>query len=234
MKPSYCSTNVSRGEEVLPLAITRAEGRAGCIAALDCKGDWIRPEPVTEAQVSGEQVCYRYRHSTRLCLAPRQPGGRREDRPVLGIPQLLGPVDPAIWRKRLLSARDTCVTQAFSADRTVGLVRARVASVYTRRHTRGRWFARMEFTDDAGEQFDWIVPEVKLVDILAPQIDCEGGVLGSFAQMVCRALSGEVFLTIGLTLPNDRMPGRFGGCHPLVVGIHSFPDYLEQLAETVR
>jgi hypothetical protein len=54
------------------------------------------------------------------------------------------------------------------------------------------------------------------------------------AHMVALFARVDTFLALGLTKPNHRFPGRFRGCHPLVVGIHTVPDYRVFLAEAVH
>lgn len=214
--------------ELLPVAITRVEGGGGCVAARTRDGSWIRPRPVSEDQVTGVGARYLYGRWTEVDLGEHLVNERIEDRPVRSVPELRGVVDRTEWRAAIVAACDSSVANAFSSGRTAGMVKVQVDEIYARRHLRGRWFVRMKFTDGQGEHYDWIVPEVRMVDLVAPMI-AAGQLPTAFAQQLRGVLSGDVFLAIGLTLPNDRMPGQFGGCHPLVVGVHSFPDYVDQL-----
>ncbi|MFD7424404.1 hypothetical protein ACFV6M_28730 [Streptomyces californicus] len=77
------------------------------------------------------------------------------------------------------------------------------------RSTGGRTFLRLEFTDNTGERFDWIVRDVRLLDAGPGEIALP---VGPEAPLL--------YAAVGLTHPNHRFPGRFRGCHPLVVGLH--------------
>jgi hypothetical protein len=89
-----------------------------------------------------------------------------------------------------------------------------VREVYLRRSTGGRIFVRCRFADGSGAGYDWIVPEIAFAARARELIHSGRPGTGDLAG------AEAVYLALGLTKPNGRLPGRFGGCHPLVVGVH--------------
>ncbi|MCG0287988.1 hypothetical protein [Streptomyces sp. PSAA01] len=196
---------------LLPLAVTLDAGGGACVAGLDLDGRWIRPEPVTAEQV-GPEGPYAFFHPVRIGLGPStEPDARPEDRAVIAPPRPAGPaLDPAMRERLLKDTADATVEKAFAGERSAGLVPADVRRVYGRRATGGRSFLRLEFTDASGAEHDWIVRDARLVRAFPAPLE------GPLPD-----LAGPCFLSIGLTKPNGRFPGRFRGCHPLVVGVLS-------------
>jgi hypothetical protein len=204
---------------LVPLAVTLAEGGDACVAGLTADGAWLRPEPVTAGQVSGADPAYAFFRSVSLVLAPSaEPDARSEDRAVVsgpwpGVP-LVGSARSELLRKHA----DADVEEAFRGERSTGLVAARPTRLRHRRATGGRTFLRLTFTDASGTGYDWIVRDVRLLHDPA----FAAGVADP--DDVAPALAGPhappLYLAVGLTKPNGRFPGRFRGCHPLVVGVH--------------
>ncbi|MEU8588291.1 hypothetical protein AB0C59_15025 [Streptomyces sp. NPDC048664] len=198
-------------ETFLPLAVTLDTDGGACVAGLDADGRWIRPEPVTADEV-GPEGPYAFFRPVRLGLGPStEPDARPEDRAVRTPPRPAGEALGAAARARLLrDSADAGVEAAFAGERSAGLVAVQVRRLYGRPSTGGRSFLRMEFTDASGAEHDWIVRDRRLVRRFpAPHQDPPPD------------LAGPCFLSIGLTKPNGRFPGRFRGCHPLVVGVLS-------------
>ncbi|WP_030241107.1 hypothetical protein [Streptomyces sp. NRRL S-350] len=198
-------------DTLVPLAVTLDADGGACVAGLDADGRWIRPEPVTAGEV-GPDGPYAFFRPVRIGLGPStEADARPEDRTVLEAPRPAGQALDAAARERLLNeTADATVAEAFAGERSAGLVLATVRRIYGRRSTGGRSFLRVEFTDASGAEYDWIVRDWRLVRRFPAPV--EGPLPGS---------AGPCFLSIGLTKPNGRFPGRFRGCHPLVVGVHS-------------
>ncbi|GII66828.1 hypothetical protein Skr01_69130 [Sphaerisporangium krabiense] len=210
---------------LLPLAITKVDDHEACVGAVTEAGEWIRPEPVTTAQVTASDPPFRYWRRTEVPLGPSpEPGARPEDRAVRGTPVL----DPASYvppEERPALLERLCAPDAEAAvggaRRTLGLIRAEVLDVTVRRATGGRAFLRCRFRDGAGAEYDWIVPEIAFGARVWPHVH-DGRLDPEYRAGLLASLRGaDTFLTLGLTKPNDRFPNRFGGCHPLVVGVHS-------------
>jgi hypothetical protein len=124
----------------------------------------------------------------------------------------------ALLERRL----DRDVEAAFAGTRSLGIVAAVVERVYVRRSTGGRRFVRVAFSDAARQQYDWIVPELRFRRVVEPHVSGDELSADAAERLRCALRAGRTYLCIALTKPNDRFPGRFGGCHPLVVGVHSF------------
>jgi hypothetical protein len=212
---------------LLPLAITLEDEKWACVAGIDAERKWLRPSPIPSAWGRDPTGPFRYRAWTRVSLSRHPTSARPEDRAINGAPLADARIEEHHYRDLLLTATDPNVEAAFAGERSAGLVRANIEDIYARRHTRGRTFLRLIFHDGIGNRFDWIVPEVATNRALAPHI-YDGAVDRKQAQAWLDGVNcGEVFLAVGLTLPNDHMPGRFRGCHPLVVGVHRLPSPAE-------
>lgn len=213
----------------LPLAITRVDDQHGCVGALRQEGGWVRPEPTLLADVTSPASRYRYFHWTSAALAPSTvPDARPEDRDLVAgeaAPRLEDPLPEAERRDFLRRHLDDDVAQALAGERSLGLVQVELDGFTVRRSTGGRFFLRAQFADASGERYDWIVPDLALVDRVRP--DVLDGVLDPRREQALNALFRrlEIYFALGLTKPNDRFPGRFRGCHPLVVGVHTCPPY---------
>lgn len=221
----------------LPLAITRAEGRDACIGAVAADGGWVRPEPIYLEDVERPDSSYRYFHWTEAYLtASSAEDARPEDRDLSKVdtgPQL-GSALPEMERLPfLVKHADADVGAAFAGQRSLGLVEVSVKSFYVKRATGGRTFIRGEFSDATGEVYDWIVPEIEFGRVVWPYVK-EGALAPAFAGQLVETFGRvRTFLTVGLTKPNFRFPGKFRDCHPLIVGIHSEPAYTQLLENIV-
>ncbi|AUX26887.1 uncharacterized protein SOCEGT47_074570 [Sorangium cellulosum] len=207
---------------VLPFAMTQVDDRHACVGSLTEDGRWVRPEPVTLDMVDRAFV---YRTWTELALVPSaHPDARPEDRAMLQAPRPLGRIDAAAWKELAERHLDPDVLTALGGERSLGLVKASIERLYLKRSTGGRRFVRMVFTDRASRTYDWIVPELRLRRLI--ERHAQGDRIDPRAEEhVRRALNdAEIYLCLGLTKPNHRLPGQFRGCHPLVVGLHALPE----------
>ena len=232
---------------LLPLAITGVDGHEACVGALDETGRWLRPEPVTIAEVTAADPAYRYWHWTEASLGPSTcDDARPEDRALLAPPRPGPPAVPAADRAALLDGHaDTDVQAAIGdAHRSLGLVRADVREVYLRRSTGGRTFVRCRFTDGTGAEHDWIVPEIAFA-ARAREADPQwtvrdgrpgrrrGGLPRARADQAERPLPGPVR---GLPPARRRRAPGAGGGGPvtrraLLLGLDGMPlDLLRRLA----
>ncbi|HEX6352558.1 hypothetical protein [Actinophytocola sp.] len=213
---------------LLPLAITKVDDHEACVGAVTEHGMWIRPEPVLTGHVTSAEPPFRYWYVTEIALGPPEASDPRpEDRAVLAPPALdAGSYVPPDERPGLLAP--LCAPDAEAAiggaRRTLGLIQAEVLDVTVRRATRGQAFLRCKFRDGASREYDWIVPEIAFGARVWPHVH-DGRLDEAFrADLLASLRCGDTFLTLGLTKPNHRFPNRFGGCHPLVVGVHSAVD----------
>jgi hypothetical protein len=209
-----------RRVRVLPYAITQVDAQHACVGSLTADGEWLRPEPVSMDMVESR---FAYGAWTELDLGPSAHGDARpEDRSMRSDPAIVDRASPGAVHALARAKVDPDVVTALGGERSLGLVRATVERVYVKRSTGGRRFVRMAFTDGAGRAYDWIVPD------LAFRRAIEGHVKGdeldpAEGARVAHGLNTQVtYLCLGLTKPNHKFPGQFRGCHPLVVGVHSF------------
>ncbi|HEX3763100.1 MAG TPA: hypothetical protein VHW23_30595 [Kofleriaceae bacterium] len=211
-----------------PLAITRADDREGCVGAVTSEGQWFRPQPVTADDVDPDRGIYRYGRWYEADVVPAfDADARPEDHQLVGpVRELAGGAAlawPALVRPSIADALDD--------DRSLGLVRARIVQLYARRSLGKKTFLRAVFCDDTGERYDWIVPEVAFGQLAWPHVADTVLAPGWAADLVGFLARAQTYVTVGLTRPNGRFPGKFRGCHPLVVGLHSAPDYRPVFAE---
>ncbi len=218
----------------MPLAITRVDGTEGCVGAVMEGGSWVRPQPVSVSDLtaSDSSFCY-FRWTTAELSASREADARPEDR------QLTSTLDAQEFLRDsklgfLRALADPSVADAFAGHRSLGMLRVRVHRIYARRSTGGRVFLRAEFSDPAGHAYDWIIPELSFGQYAMPFL-LDGELDKSFASALEERLrASETYFVLGLTKPNHRFPGKFRGCHPLIVGIHSFPGYNDRHRGGVR
>jgi hypothetical protein len=211
----------------VPIAITIAEDGYGCVAGVDEARQWIRPEPILAAEISAPDTPYHHFTWTEAEVGPPTVADPRpEDRSLSGRPVPIARLDPKERADLIRRILDPDVDRCFSGERTLGLVRARIERIYVWSWVAEQRFIRAVFHDASGARHDWIAPDFRLGSACA-----EGGSpaipLESRVDRVSRALvASETFLAVSLTRPQVRFPGKVRGCHPLVVGVHSEPDYL--------
>lgn len=219
----------------LPLAITRSDETYGCIGAIAEDSSWVRPEPIYLEDVERPDSSYRYFYWTSARLNPSTADEMRpEDRDLSetdGTPKLGSPLPDMERLPFLLKHADANVAAAFVEQRSLGLVEVCVECLYVKRSTGGKFFIRGQFSDSIGERHDWIIPEIAFGRVVWPHV-VDGVLTASFAELLHETFQkARTFFAIGLTKPNFRFPGKFRNCHPLIVGIHSEPNYLPQLED---
>lgn len=208
---------------IVPLAITLDGAGAGCVAGFDCvNNQWIRPEPIMESDVIFPAGQFEmFQPCVLMVNDPNASDARPEDRSWLREHGVIhqGLLKPEARRRLLERICDQTVETAFRNQRSIGVIRVRILEMYIGRSTGRRAFHRLRFVDASDETFDWIVRDVRVLDAFSHLDSPEG------QQRLC-AFSDSVtgtttYISIGLTKPNYRFPGRFRGCHPLVVGLFS-------------
>lgn len=202
----------------LPLAITQSED-GSCVAGLGDDGKWYRPEPISLEQVSGETAAFSYDHWRLLRLGPKETSAPPENRALVAFdPALPRPARAKQRLDMLAQMASPSVYSAFADGQSLGCIRATVHDIYFRRHTGGRRFLRIVFSDPAGERFDWVLPELAMNQRWA----AEGGldVPDDRRDRLLTSMGTDAYLTLALGDKNDRFPGKYDGRHPLVVGVH--------------
>lgn len=220
--------NETHATYFVPLAITRSDPTYGCVAGLSVTGEWLRPEPIMAPELGTGSV-YQYRRFCRAHLGPSEAKDcRPEDRhmlaPTMVASNMGAGVTDIAWLKWYRDHCDADVQNCFMGERSVGLIETTPERVYAKRTTGQRVFARMVFRDATGETFDWIVPEIAFSSYVLERLSPDANAAEE-AAIFDLLRQRKVILCLGLTKPNNRFPGKFRGCHPLVVGVHTFPDY---------
>jgi len=217
------------------MAITKVDEVEACVGALSEDGFWVRPEPVFLSDVMAPDSPYSYFRWTKAELEnsiAKDP--RPEDRSITRN----GTNAPCAEQTLPLNSRldflrthlDSSVEKAFSGERSLGLTKVLVHRIYAKPSTAGRLFLRSEFSDSTGKTYDWIIPEIDFVKFASPFV-INGGLQPDFCETLQKMFRQiETYFTLALTKPNNRFPGRFRGCHPLIVGIHSVPNYRDSAA----
>ena len=211
--------------QLLPMAITQVDAQTACVAGLSRSGQWIRPENVPIDMVDSKKPLFCYHKRTRISVDDSTAGDARiEDRRFVVCPDFEDELLDPESRKHIIQHNlDDSVDSAFAGERSVGLIHAHMDRMYFKRATGGRRFLRAVFSDDTEAQYDWIVPELEISRRLNSSID-HGRSDEISESLDCSAiLTDTIYLCVSLTKPNNRFPGKFRGCHPLVVGIHAFP-----------
>ncbi len=214
----------------VPLGISKVSDLEACVGAISADGSWVRPETPTLAEVKASDSPFVYFQWANAGLGESLAGDSRpEDQHMVRRATREHSIAEEERLQFMRAHLDPSAEEAFSGLRSLGLIKVQVHKFYMKQSTAGRRFLRVEFTDGKGDTYDWIISEVKFPEAIAPyltehEITPElGKKLADFFQCA------EVYFTIALTKPNNRFPGKFRGCHPVVIGIHTVPDYSSEL-----
>src|SRR5438552_9797090 len=214
----------------VPLGISKVSESEACVGAISEDGSWVRPETPTLAEVKASGSPFLYFQWANAELGEsleRDP--RPEDHHMVRRAQAEGWLAGEIRADFIRTHLDASAEDAFAGLRSLGLIKAKVHRIYRKQSTGGRVFLRAEFTDAKGATYDWIISEVKFPEEIEPYL-VNGDITPEFGKKLAGIFqSSEVYFVIALTKPNNRFPGKFRGCHPVIIGIHTVPDYYDQL-----
>lgn len=222
----------------IPMGISKVSDSEACVGAIAENGAWVRPETPSLAEVIAVNPTFSYQQWSSAGLASSvETDARPEDRHMVQQARVERPLPEGTWADFLKTHLDGSVEEVFSDLRSLGLIKVQLQSLYFKQSTGGRTFLRASFEDAVYETYDWIVSEVRLSQELAPHM-IEGAIPPALVNALSHFLrSAELFFVIALTKPNNRFPGKFRGCQPIVIGVHSVPDYaaiLSQLKQSAR
>jgi hypothetical protein len=215
----------------ITMGISKVSEHEACVGALRPDGTWVRPETPTMEEIKAENSAFVYFRWASAALGQSiENNPRPEDHHILHAPFGEEKLSDATQLEFLRKHQDPGAEAAFAGERSLGLIRATIRRVYHKQSTGGRTFLRTEFTDAAGETYDWIITEVRFPEEIAPYL-VGGQITPDLGEKLRQIFnSTETYFTIALTKPNNRFPGKFRGCHPVIIGIHTVPDYKPQLA----
>ena len=229
------TVRVNQPTRFITMGISKVSEHEACVGALRPDGSWVRPETPSMEEIKAENSAFVYFRWASAALGQSiENNPRPEDHHMLHAPfgeeKLSGAAQLDFLRKH----QDPGAEAAFAGERSLGLIRATIRRLYHKQSTGGRTFLRTEFTDAAGETYDWIITEVRLPEEIAPYL-VDGRITPDLGEKLHQIFnSAETYFTIALTKPNNRFPGKFRGCHPVIIGIHTVPDYKPQLAANSR
>ena len=229
--PTSNAIPINRPSRFVTMGISKVSEHEACGGALRPDGTWVRPETPTIVDVKAENSPFVYFRWARAVLGKSiENNPRPEDHHMLQPPFGEEKLSDAAQLSFLRKHQDRCAEAAFAGERSLGLIKATVQRVYHKQSTGGRSFLRVEFTDAAGESYDWIITEVRFPEEITPYL-VNGEITPDFGQRLHTIFnSTETYFTIALTKPNNRFPGKFRGCHPVIIGIHTVPEYKPQLS----
>ncbi|HZE81298.1 MAG TPA: hypothetical protein VE604_10375 [Candidatus Polarisedimenticolia bacterium] len=214
----------------VPLGISKVSDVEACVGAISEDGSWVRPETPTLAEVKASDSPFVYFQWANAELGESLAGDARpEDHHMVRRAERENWIAEQERLEFIRTHLDPSAEDGFRGLRSLGLIKVDVQRFYMKRSTAGRRFLRVEFADAKGDCYDWIVSEVRFPEEIAPYLQ-EGEITPEFGKKLADFFhSAEVYFTIALTKPNNRFPGKFRGCHPVVIGIHTVPDYRVEL-----
>ncbi len=220
-----------RPTRFITMGISKVSEHEACVGALRPDGSWVRPETPTMAEIKAKNSAFGYFRWASAALGQSiGTNPRPEDHYMLHAPLGEEKLSDAAQLEFLRKHQDAGAEAAFAGERSLGLIRVNVQRVFYKRSTGGKTFLRAEFTDAAGETYDWIIAEVRFPEEIAPYL-VDGQITPEFGEKLRNIFnSSETYFAISLTKPNNRFPGKFRGCHPVIFGIHTVPDYRPQLS----
>jgi hypothetical protein len=224
------TVGTQRKVRFVPMGISKVSDVEACVGAISEDGSWVRPETPTLAEVKAGDSPFVYFQWANAELGESLAGDARpEDHHMVRRASREDWIEEQERLEFVRTHLDPSAEEAFSGLRSLGMIQVRVHKFYMKQSTAGRRFLRVEFTDAKGDTYDWIVSEVKFPEVIAPYLR-EGEITPEFGQRLADFFqAAEVYFTIALTKPNNRFPGKFRGCHPVVIGIHTAPDYCAEL-----
>jgi hypothetical protein len=210
----------------ITMGISKVSEHEACVGALRPDGTWVRPESPTLSDVKAANSAFVYFRWASAALGESiENNPRPEDHHILHAPFGEEKLPEAARLEFLRKHQDPGAEAAFAGERSLGLIKATVQRVYHKQSTGGRRFLRAEFTDGTGELYDWIITEVRFPEEISAYL-VDGQISPEFGEKLYSIFSSaETYFTIALTKPNNRFPGKFRGCHPVIIGIHTVPDY---------
>lgn len=210
----------------ITMGISKVTEHEACVGAIAADGSWVRPETPTMSDIKAKNSAFTYFRWASAALGESiEHNPRPEDHRILQAPFGEEKLSEEAQLEFLRSHEDPGAEEAFSGERSLGLIKARIHRIYMKQSTGGRTFLRTEFTDAKGDTYDWIITEVRFPEQIAPFL-VDGQITPEFGEKLLHIFhSSEIYFTIALTKPNNRFPGKFRGCHPVIIGIHSVPDY---------
>jgi hypothetical protein len=214
---------------LMVLAVARPEQGRVCIAGIDEKGDWIRPQGIYEDDIfdynSREQ--FKNLSITKLYLDTwHGRRSRKEDRFFVYSEGATGELSEGEKREFLERNVDSSVDEVFKQGRSLGLIKPRILHVYEERTgTKGKRHEHYIFfnlKDATGRIYRrW---SCRCNDFYKAWNDLKTKHRWTCGWKMLRYLrKNDTYLTIGLTYTNYGIEKLEYGAYPMIVGVHVVP-----------
>jgi hypothetical protein len=208
------------------LAASRSEHGSCCVAGIADDRSWLRFQCQDSIALLRGASGFVYFHRTSAQVSfPVTHDSQLEDRDIALPPATIEAIPEHQRIDFLENHLDESVESSFESARTLGLIRTSVQKIYLKVSRRDRPMIRIDFCDRAGRNYDWPSPEMFLNHDweIRHQTDTSSE---DFLDILTHSLkSSQTYFVVGLSKPRGSAKGPFRGCIPLIVGIHSFPDY---------
>lgn len=215
-----------------PLAITEIDEERVCVAGITEDGLWVRPEPLFRDDIlEGEDSAFSYQVLTEVTLTDSTATERRiEDYDIVRAFPIIRvkKASDEEWAALLRNHCDNSVNDIFGKNRSIGLIRPRILDIGYRRSIGGGRRVRIKFSDTSNTVFDLVVADRQFRNWVISKINERGELEPSIRDEILNKWSKcEVYFSVGLTRKTTvNFPGPYGGCHALVVGVHTIPNCL--------
>lgn len=218
-------------ERFYPLAITDIDEVHVCVCGIKEDGTWIRPEPLFQSDLDPSNGPYfRYGCLTELYTSPSTAEEKRqEDRDIIRSMQIRisDPLSNEEWRNLIVKNLDLTLDSIFSKGRSAGLLKVTVNEISYGRNLGGGKKVRLIFQDESGASYNFILADRRYKQFVLQHLDDNGELAPQVKQELLSFFPQDnTYFSVGLTRKTSPFPGPYNGCHPLVVGVHTFPDYM--------
>ncbi len=202
------------------LAVARPESSVVCVAGINEKGEWIRPQRIFEQDiVVDNKVKFALYGITKIYVDDwKGKTVRREDRFLIKeagkMPELIGYLKHSEIKSFLESYSDASVKEVFNAGRTLGLIKPQKIIAITGSTTK----IRITFQDSTGQHYSWPVRDLLFYKKFSA---CKEKYPENFIEKILISMNeNNTYFAIGLTqIYEDNVHNEYGGW-PMIVGIH--------------
>lgn len=211
------------------LAVARPEKGQICIAGIDERGNWIRPQGVYESDVLSDEN--RHPHFENLSISKiyvdawkgRNP--RKEDRFFISSKGIVKELSEKEKKEFLEKNADASVDSAFKKGKTLGLIKPKILRVYEEKKKRKdeeksyKQYIRFDFKDSSGRIYRrW---SCRCAAFYKTWNELKRRHRWTYRLRMLRHLrKNDSYFTIGLTYTDYGVEKLEYGAYPMIVGVH--------------
>lgn len=210
---------------ILPLAITEIDETNVCVCGPTLQGVWIRPEPLYTNDLN---AFFEYGSFSEFMVTDSTSAEQRpEDRDLVrNFPiKIIKKLEQNEFKNIIDNNLDASVDLAMADQRSAGILKVSVIDIHYGRTLGGKKNIRIIFKDLSGIKHNFIVADRDFKRIVLSSLNQLGEFTCEIKNKLLNFLGEEIFFTISLTKAIKEYPGPFRGCHALIAGVHTFPDY---------